>query len=50
MRNLLAQKKVELESMLQDTESRLEEQDELNQLLQAEKGKLNIEIQSLEDQ
>lgn len=50
MRNLLAQKKGELESMVQDMETRLEEQEEFNQLLQAEKTKLLNAIQGLEDQ
>ena len=50
MRNLLAQKKGELESMVQDMETRLEEQEEFNQLLQAEKTKLLNGIQGLEDQ
>lgn len=50
MRNLLAQKKGELESMVQDMETRLEEQEEFNQLLQAEKNKLQNAIQGLEDQ
>ena len=50
MRNLVAQKKGELESMVQDMETRLEEQEEFNQLLQAEKTKLLNAIQGLEDQ
>ena len=50
MRNLLAQKKGELESMVQDMETRLEEQEEFNQLLQSEKNKLQNAIQGLEDQ
>ena len=50
MRNLLAQKKGELESMVQDMETRLEEQEEFNRLLQAEKNKLQNAIQGLEDQ
>ena len=47
---MLAQKKVELESLLQEAESRAEEIEELNHALSAEKGKLQSVIQSLEDQ
>ncbi len=36
--------------MIQESESRLEEHEELNAHLQAEKVKLRNEIQSLEDQ
>ena len=50
MRNLLLQKKSELESLIQDAESRLEEQDELNQAMQSEKIKLQNVIQGLEEQ
>ena len=50
MRNLLLQKKSELEALIQDAESRLEEQDELNQHLQSEKIKLQNVIQGLEEQ
>ena len=50
MRNLLLQKKAELESLIQDAESRLEEQDELNQIMQSEKIKLQNAIQGLEEQ
>lgn len=50
MRNLLLQKKSELEGLIQDAESRLEEQDELNQALQSEKIKLQNVIQGLEEQ
>ena len=49
-RNILAQKKVELESMIQDAEARLEEQEEVNAALHAEKAKLNNAIQGLEEQ
>lgn len=50
MRNLLLQKKAELEALIQDAESRLEEQDELNQAMQSEKIKLQNVIQGLEEQ
>ena len=50
MRNLLSQKKLELESMLQDADTRIEEQEELNQALLGEKKKLQNAIQGLEEQ
>ena len=50
MRNILAQKKLELESMIQDAEGRLEEQEEVTAQMQAEKSKLKNEIQGLEEQ
>lgn len=50
MRNMLAQKKLELESLLQDSETKAEEMEELSQALKAEKAKLNGAIQQLEEQ
>ena len=50
MRNMLAQKKLELESMLQDSETRAEEMEETNQTLQAEKTKLQNNILALDEQ
>lgn len=47
---MLAQKKLELESLLQDSENKTEEMDELNQALQAEKAKLQSAIQQLDQQ
>ena len=40
----------ELESLLADADARLDEQDEVNQALQAEKAKLHNAIQNLEEQ
>ncbi len=50
MRNILSQKKIELESMIQEAEARLEEQEEVNAQMQAEKSKLMNEIHGLEEQ
>lgn len=50
MRNMLTQKKLELESMLQESETKAEEMEELNQALQAEKAKLQGSIQQLDEQ
>ena len=50
MRNLLAQKKIELESMIQEAEARLEEQEEVSAALHSEKVKLQNAIQGLEEQ
>lgn len=50
MRNILSQKKIELESMIQEAEVRLEEQEEVNAQMQAEKSKLTNEIHGLEEQ
>ena len=47
---MLAQKKLELESMLQDSETRAEEMEETNQTLQAEKTKLQNNILALDEQ
>ncbi|CAI8034560.1 Myosin-10 [Geodia barretti] len=50
MKNMLTQKKLEVESLLVDSESRTEELDELNHALQAEKAKLQAAIQQLDEQ
>ena len=50
MKNMLTQKKLEVESMLADAEARSEEMEELNQALQAEKNKLQGTIQQLDEQ
>ena len=50
MRALLAQKKTELEGMLADYEQRMEEQEEQNQLIAAEKQKLKNMLQTTEEQ
>ena len=50
MKNMLTQKKLELESFLGDSETRAEELEELNQALQAEKTKLQSTIQQLDEQ
>ena len=50
MRALLSQKKAELEGMLAEYEQRMEEQEEHNQLLGAEKAKLENQLQQLEEQ
>ena len=50
MKNMLTQKKLEVESLLADSEARAEEMEELNQALQAEKNKLQGTIQQLDEQ
>ena len=50
MRALLGQKKAELEGMLAEYEQRMEEQEEHNQVLAAEKAKLKNQLQQLEEQ
>ena len=50
MKNMLTQKKLEVESMLVDSEAKAEELEELNQALQAEKSKLHGTIQQLDEQ
>lgn len=50
MRDLLAQKKSELEGMLGEYEQRMEDNEEQNQVLLAEKQKLKAQIQEMEDQ
>lgn len=50
MRNMLAQRKLELESLLQDAENKAEEMEEVNQALKAEKAKLQGNIQQLDEQ
>ena len=50
MKNMLTQKKLEVESLLVDSESKTEELEELNQALQAEKAKLQAAIQQLDEQ
>ena len=47
---MFAQKKVELESLLQDAEARADELEEMNQALNTEKVKLQGSIQTLDDQ
>ena len=47
---MLSQKKLEVESLLVDSEARAEEMEELNQALQAEKAKLQNTIQQLDEQ
>uniref|UniRef100_A0AC11CA98 Myosin heavy chain 10 n=1 Tax=Ovis aries TaxID=9940 RepID=A0AC11CA98_SHEEP len=50
MRARLAAKKQELEEILHDLESRVEEEEERNQILQNEKKKMQAHIQDLEEQ
>ncbi|XP_075759579.1 myosin-10 isoform X3 [Pelodiscus sinensis] len=50
MRARLAAKKQELEEILHDLESRVEEEEERNQVLQNEKKKMQAHIQDLEEQ
>uniref|UniRef100_A0A8D0GJG9 Myosin heavy chain 10 n=1 Tax=Sphenodon punctatus TaxID=8508 RepID=A0A8D0GJG9_SPHPU len=50
MRARLAAKKQELEEILHDLESRVEEEEERNQVLQNEKKKMQSHIQDLEEQ
>ena len=46
----LAARKQELEEILQDMETRLEEEEERNTAVQTEKKKLQVTIQDLEEQ
>lgn len=50
MRVRLAARKQELEEILQDLETRIEEEEERSNALSAEKKKLQINIQDLEEQ
>lgn len=50
MRDMLAQKKSELENLLGEYEQRLEDIDEQNQQLGAERTKLKNQIQEMEEQ
>ena len=50
MRDMLAQKKSELENLLGEYEQRLEDMDEQNQQLASERLKLKSQIQEIEEQ
>ena len=50
MKNMLTQKKAELESLLQEADSKLEEEAERARVLAEEKKKLQAGLQTLEEQ